>query len=52
MLLENLRKKLKEKNIDLKNFELQYIIPTIEILNKKEKVVDFELKFLIKDDDI
>jgi len=56
MLLAKLLKQLKEKNINLKDFELQYIVPTVEYTkpvfgkkSQKEKVVEFELKFLRKE---
>ena len=42
---------LREKNIELKDFELEYIVPTISYKNKKEIVEEFTFKMKRKQEE-
>lgn len=51
MKTSELLKKMHEKNIYLHRFDLAYMIPTIKIVDGKEIVESFELKFEEKRED-
>ena len=50
MNIKELVKKLREKNIKLSEFDLEYIVPCIRIEKGKEMVEEFDLKFKRSDD--
>ncbi len=50
MKLSELNNLLKSKNIDIRKFNVSYIVPTISFKNKKEVVTEFYLKFEVKQD--
>jgi len=45
MKFSELDKLLKAKNISLKDFNVSYIVPTINFKGQKEIVEEFEIKF-------
>jgi hypothetical protein len=52
MRIQELLQLLNSKNIELFNFEVDFICPTIEFIEHKEIVTEFTMKFSkIKDED-
>lgn len=46
MELKEFKKYLKDKGIDMREFRISYIVPTIEFKNKKERVIEADISIV------